>query len=169
MYSPEAIIVLGAIKGGGKKFDEIKKISAIDGEKLNQILEELEKDELIQVETKKGFFGPKVEIFTTEKGTKVMEERIHSLEQNWSELKLLWQTKDKKKMQDYMDDNRSMFPMMMFFGVMDIMMFSTMLSFLGGSMGNYVPADQVPDGAKSENTDDGGAMDDGGFDIDVGF
>ena len=168
MYSPEAIIVLGAIKGGAKKFDKIQKIAAIDGEHLNKILEELEKDGLIQVETKKGFFGPKIEIFTTDKGVKIMEERIHELEKNWGDLKLLYQTKDKKKMQDYMDDNRSIFPMLMFFGIMDIMMFSTMLSFMGGSMGDYVPADQASDVADSGG-DDGGGMDDGGFDIDIGF
>ena len=57
--------------------------------------------------------------------------------------------------------------MMMFFGVMDIMMFSMMFSMMGAAMTDYVPAESIPEGADGA-MDDGG-MDDGGFDIDIGF
>ena len=69
-----------------------------------------------------------------------------------------------------MDDNRSFLPMMMFFGVMDIMMFSMMFSMMGMAMSDYVPAESMPEGMDgAEGMDGDGGFDDGGFDFDVGF
>lgn len=164
---PKDMMVLGAIKSGNKKFDKIQKTTKIEPEELNKILERLEERGLISVETKKGFFGPKVQIFVTEKGQNELSQRIHELEQHWNQMTLLWKSKDKEKFKQYMDDNRSIIPMMMFFGIIDIMMFSTMLSFMGAQMNDYVPADQIPEGADGGDMD--GGMDDGGFDIDIGF
>jgi hypothetical protein len=70
--------------------------------------------------------------------------------------------------------------MMMFFGIMDMMMFSMMFSMIGMTMHDYVPPDQVPPGADNQPSDvgdagsDGGdaggdSMGDGGYDIDIGF
>ena len=128
---PEEIIVLGTIQSGVTKFDKIRKITKIEPEKLNQILEILEKNNLIRVETKKGLFGPKIKIFVTDKGKKRIEESIQNLEQNWKQMTVLWKSQDKQKLRQYMDDNKTILPMMMFFGIIDIMMFSTMLGFLG--------------------------------------
>ena len=167
------IIVLGAIRSGAKKFDKIKKITKIDAEELNKILERLEERGLIGVEEKKGLFGKKIEIKTTEKGDKEVEHRIHELEENWNQMVTLYKSGDKKKLSNFMDDNRSFLPMMMFFGVMDMMMFSMMFSMMGASMTDYVPADQMPadmDGGDHGDGDMGdGGMGDGGFDIDIGF
>jgi DNA-binding HxlR family transcriptional regulator len=165
----EEIIVLGAIQGGAKQFDKIKKITQIEPEKLNQILQSLENNNLIRVETKKGFFGPKIEMFVTDKGKKIVEERINDLEQNWKQMTVLWKSKDKQKLQQYMDDNKSVLPMMMFFGIIDIMMFSTMIGFLGATMTDYMPAEQIPEGIDGGDSGDAAGMDDGGFDIDIGF
>ena len=164
---PHDVMVLGAIKNGKKKFDKIQKATKINPEELNKILERLEKREFIRVETKKGFFGPKIEIDITEKGENEISERIHELEQHWDQMTMFWKSKDKEKFKQYMDDNRSIIPMMMFFGIIDMIMFSTMLSFMGAQMGDYVPADQIPEGVDGGDMD--GGMDDGGFDIDIGF
>ena len=80
-----------------------------------------------------------------------------------------YKTGDKDKMKDMMDNNRSFLPMMMFFGVMDMMMFSMMFSMMGASMGDYVPAEDIPGGMDDGGDMDGGGMDDGGFDFDIGF
>jgi len=61
-----------------------------------------------------------------------------------------------------MDENKSFFPMMIFFGVMDMMMFSMMFSMMGMTMSNYVPPENMPEG------EDGG-IDKGEFDMDVEF
>lgn len=170
-YEPKDIIVLGAIKHGIKKFDKIQKTTQIDAEELNKILEELENKGLIEVEEKKGLFGKKIELEVTEKGAKEVDERIHELQDRWNQMKQIYKTGDKEKMKQCMDENKSFLPTMMFFGVMDMMMFSMMFSVIGMAMSEYVPAESMPDGA--DGIMDGGNMDEGmdggGFDIDIGF
>lgn len=165
---PKEVMVLGAIKGGAKQFDKIKKQTRIEPEELNGILERLENLGLIKVQTKKGFFGPKIEIFLTEKGENELESRIHELEGDWNNMKSIWESGDKQKLQQYMEDNRSILPTMLFFGIIDMIMFSTMIGFLGSHMTDYIPADQIPEGIEGSGNV-GEATDDGGFDIDIGF
>jgi predicted transcriptional regulator len=170
---PKDVIVLGAIKKGAKKFDKIQKAAQIDAEELNAILEKLEKRELIKVEEKKSWFGKKIEIQITDKGSKEVEQRIHELEEKWNQMSLLYKTGDKQKLKQYMDDNKSILPMMMFFGVMDMIMFSMMFSMMGMMMTDYVPAESIPSDAGADSSSDmgsdGGGSDGGGFDFDVGF
>jgi DNA-binding HxlR family transcriptional regulator len=172
---PKDIIVLGAIKNGSKKFEKIQKAAQIEADELNLILEKLEKRGLITVEEKKGWFGKKIEIKTTEKGSKEVEERIHELQGKWDQMSLLYKSGDKQKLKQYIDDNKSILPMMMFFGVMDMIMFSMMFSMMGMMMTDYVPAESIPndvggaDGSGDVGGSDGGGSDGGGFDFDVGF
>ena len=170
---PKDVIVLGAIKKGAKKFEKIQNAAQIDAEELNSILEKLEKREMITVEEKKGLFGKKIEIKITDKGSKEVEERIHELQGKWDQMSLLYKSGDKQKLKQYMDDNKSILPMMMFFGVMDMIMFSMMFSMMGMMMTDYVPAESIPSDASgdssSDSGSDGGGSDGGGFDFDVGF
>lgn len=174
MEEPKDLIVLGAIMRGAKKFDKIAKAAKIDPKELNTILEKLEERGFIQVQEKKGFLGRKIEIVVTERGASEVDQRVHELQEKWGTMSAMYKSGNKQKLKQYMDDNRSILPMMMFFGVIDIMMFSMMFSMLGMSMGDYVPAESMPEGAGEEGMDggdgiDGGGMDDGGFDFDVGF
>lgn len=170
---PKDVIVLGAIKKGAKKFEKIQNAAQIDAGELNSILEKLEKRELITVEEKKSWFGKKIEIKITERGSKEVEERIHELQGKWDQMSLLYKSGDKQKLKQYMDDNKSILPMMMFFGVMDMIMFSMMFSMMGMMMTDYVPAESIPSDAGgdslSDSGSDGGGSDGGGFDFDVGF
>jgi DNA-binding HxlR family transcriptional regulator len=168
MEEPKDLIVLGAIKNGIKKFDKIQKTTQIDSKELNSILEKLEERGMIQVEKKKGWFGKKIEIITTEKGAKEVEERVHELQDKWNQMSALYKTGDKQKLQQYMDDNKSFLPTMMFFGIMDMIMFSMMFSMMGMAMSDYVPAESIPEGIDGNDGMEGG-LDDGGFDIDIGF
>ena len=164
---PKDLIVLGTIKHGIKKFDKIQKTTKIESEELNSILERLEKRGLIQVEEKKGWFGIKVEITPTDKGSKEVDERVHELQDRWNQMSLIYKTGDKKKLKQQMDENKSLFPTMVFFGVIDMMMFSMMFSMMGMAMSEYVPVESMPETGE-ESMDDSG-MDDGGSDIDIGF
>lgn len=173
---PKDVIVLGAIKKGAKKFEKIQNAAQIDADELNTILEKLEKREMITVEEKKSWFGKKIEIKITEKGSKEVEERIHELQGKWDQMSLLYKSGDKQKLKQYMDDNKSILPTMMFFGIMDMIMFSMMFSMMGMMMTDYVPAESIPsdasDGSSDSGSDggsDGGGSDGGGFDFDVGF
>jgi len=158
------LIVLGAIMRGTNKFDKIKKNTKIEAEELNSILERLEKKGLITVHEKKGFFGPKIEISVTEKGSREVDKRIHELQDRWNQMEQIYKTGDKQKLKQYMDENKSFLPTMMFFGIMDMMMFSMMFGMMGMMMSDYVPQESIPDGLDGDS-----GMDDGGFDFDIGF
>ena len=164
---PKDLVVLGAIKHGIKKFDKIQKMTQIKPEELNSILEQLENRGLIKTEEKKGWFGTKVEITTTKKGSREVDERVHELQTKWDQMSLLYKTGDKEKLKQEMENNKSFIPSMMFFGIMDMMMFSMMFSMMGMAMSDYVAPENMPD-TGDEAMEDGG-IEDGEFDFDIGF
>ncbi len=154
------IIVLGAIRAGIKKFDKIQKIRHIDPNELNSILEHLENRTLIRVEEKKGLLGMKIEIGVTEKGSKEIDEQVHKVKTMWSQMSTLYKTRDKENLKQYMDDNKSFFPMMIFFRVMDMALFSMMFSMIGMTISDYVPSESMPEGWDE-------SVGEGEFDMDV--
>ena len=168
---PKDIIVLGAIKHGIKKFEKIQETTQIEAKDLSKILEQLENRGFIEVVERKGWLGNKIEMNVTEKGSKEVDERVHELQTKWNEMSQIYKTGNKEKMKQCTNKNKSFLPTMMFFGIMDMMMFSMMFSMMGMAMSDYVPTESIPDGVDA-GTDDGsmdGGMDDGGFDFDIGF
>ena len=143
---PNDIIALGAIQAGIKKFDKIQKMTQIEPEELNSILEQLENSGFIQVAEKSGLLGKKIEILVTEKGSNEVDKQVHELQTKWNQMSTLYKTQDKEGLKQYMDDNKSFFPMMIFFGVMNIGMFSMMFGMIGIEMSNYVPTENMPEG-----------------------
>jgi len=64
-----------------------------------------------------------------------------------------------------MDDKRSIIPSMMFLGIMDMMMFATMMSFMGMAMSSFIPDTQMyGDAHTSDSGHDIGSSDYGGGD-----
>ena len=176
MQESKEMVVLGAIKNGNKTFGKIRKAANVDSKSLDVILKSLDERGLINVRKKKGWLGTKVEISLTENGEREIEEQIRQMEQKWSRMVYAYKSGNKKKLNQMMDDHRSILPMMIFFGIIDMMMFSMMFSMMGASMGDYVPADQMPadaDMGDAGGADDAGGMDGagdaGGFDFDIGF
>jgi len=163
---PTDVIVLSAIVKGVKKFDKIAKITKISASELNEILQRLENRGLIIFSEKKGFFGPKKELNLTKKGVKELEERKFELEKNWNNMVTVWKSGDKQKLQQYMDNNRSIIPSMMFLGIMDMMMFATMMSFMGIAMSSFMPDTQTYGDAQTSDTGhDTGSSDYSGGDM----
>jgi len=146
---PKDIIVLGAIRAGIKKFEKIQKIRHIEPEELNSILEQLENRGCVRVEEKKGVLGIKIELLVTEKGSKELDEQIHEAQTRWNQMSALYKTRDKENLKQFMDENKSLFPMMIFFGVMDMAMFSMMFSMMGMKISDYVPSKSMPEGWES--------------------
>jgi len=144
--APKDIIVLGAIQAGIKKFDKIQKMTQIEPEELNSILEQLENRGFIQVAEKSGLLGKKIEILVTEKGSNEVDKQVHELQTKWNQMSTLYKTQDKEGLKQYMDESKSFFPMMIFFGVMNIEMFSMMFGMIGIEMSNYVPTENMPEG-----------------------
>ncbi len=143
---PKDIIVLAAIRAGINKFDKIQKISHIEPQELNSILEQLENRGFVRVEEKKGLLGVKVEIVITKKGSKEIDEQVHKVQTKWNQMSTLYKTRDKENLKQYMDENKSFFPMMIFFGVMNMSLFSMMFSMLGIEISDYVPSESMPEG-----------------------
>tara|TARA_B100000953_G_scaffold33359_3_gene26476 strand:+ start:407 stop:925 length:519 start_codon:yes stop_codon:yes gene_type:complete len=165
------LIILGAINNGAKQFNKISKVTKINPEELNGILEKLEASGFVTVQEKKGWLGKKIELNVTEKGNREVEERVHELQGKWDNMKNAYESGDKQKLQQIMKDEKSFLPTMMFFGIIDIMMFSMMFSMMGMTMSSYIPSEdmsQFNDGATGDDLG-GSSMNDGGFDIDIGF
>ena len=113
-----------------------------------------------------------MEITVTDKGSKEVDQRVHELQDKWNQMSMLYKTGDKDKLKQEMDNIKSILPSMMFFGVMDMMMFSMMFSMMAIPMADYVSSENMPDTADAGA--DGGGMDDagadgGGMDFDIGF
>ena len=141
---PKEIIVLGTIKAGINKFEQIQKIRHVDPKEVGSILEELENKGFVKVEEKKGFLGTKIEIGITDKGYKEIEKHVHELQTKWNQMSTLYKTEDKENLKQFMDENKSLFPMMIFFGIIDVMMFSSIFDMIGIAMSDYVPAESMP-------------------------
>ena len=63
-------LVLGALNRGSHSFESLQKNTGLDSQELDSILEDLEKDGLLKVVHKQGLFGPKTELYPTDKGFK---------------------------------------------------------------------------------------------------
>jgi hypothetical protein len=121
-------------------------MTQIEPEELNSILEQLENRGFIQVAEKSGLLGNKIEILVTEKGSNEVDKQVHELQTKWNQMSTLYKTQDKEGLKQYMDESKSFFPMMIFFGVMNIEMFSMMFGMIGIEMSNYVPTENMPEG-----------------------
>jgi len=64
------LIVLERMNRGAKNFEKIQKITGLRHDELVSILDDLEKRGMMKVEEKSGLFGPKVELYLTDKGFK---------------------------------------------------------------------------------------------------
>jgi hypothetical protein len=78
-----------------------------------------------------------------------------------------WKSGDKQKLQQQMEEHKSILPSMMFMGIMDMMMFSTMMGFMGMAMTSFMP-DQYMDGNQDMGGHDAGAGQDTGSGQDMG-
>ena len=166
---PKDVIVLGSIRRGKKKFSNIQNETRISPKELNSILEQLENNGFINVEEKKGWFGKKIELKITDKGSEQLDKKIVEIQNKWKEMQSIYESGDKQKLQQKMEENKSFLPTMMFFGVMDMMMFSMMFSMMGIGMSNFVGSENMPAESMDDGGIDDGGMDDGGFDFDIGF
>jgi predicted transcriptional regulator YheO len=185
--SPNHFMVLDAIARGMKKVSSIAKVTKLSKDEVELIINDLKSQRLVTVEVKKGFFGnKKIESYITETGTRILNSKKEELTYKSQKLQQLYQTGDRAQMQSYMNDNRMWMPMMLFSGLINMMMFASMMSFMGMAM-NPVESAQTEGqvdqsggatgaedtGAASDTGDaggfsdtgfDGGGMDTGGFD-----
>ena len=173
--SPKHFMVLDAIARGMKKVDSIAKVTKLSKDEVELIVNDLRTQKLINANEKRGFFGnKKIELFITDTGSRILESKKEELTYKSQRLQQLYQSGDRSQMQSYMDDNRMWMPMMLFSGLMSMVMFASMMSFMGMAMNPGESAQtegQVDESGGSSAEDSGAASDSGdagGF-SDAGF
>lgn len=69
-HQTKNMLVLGALNRGAKTFESIQKNTGFDNKELDAILEDLENNGMLKVKQKQGLFGPKTELYSTDRGFK---------------------------------------------------------------------------------------------------
>ena len=175
--SPNHFIVLDAIARGLKNIDKISKATRLSKEEVELILNDLSFQRLAFREEKKRFFGgSKLEVKVTETGLRMLNSKKQELQQQAEQLKQWNKNGNTAQLQSYMNsnNNRSWVPFMIFSGIMDILFFTSMMSFMGmalNPMESQMAADSGAGGAEADSSTEGGGSeadtgggDFGGFD-----
>jgi len=152
-------MVLDAISRGMKKIDSIAKVTKLSKDEVELIINDLQTQKLVIKQTKKGFFGnKKIEVYVADTGFKILESKKQELVNKSKYLQQLYETGNRGQMQSYMNDNRMWMPMMLFSGLINAVMFTSMMSFMGMSMN---PAENVQSEAQASESGGSGAEDSG--------
>jgi hypothetical protein len=187
--SPNHFIVLDAISRGINNVEKITRATKLPKTEVESIVNDLLTQRLIAKNEKKGFlFGKKkVEMGITEIGIKLLNAKKQELEQKRQQMQHSFDNGDGTQLQSYMEANRMWIPMMLFSGIMDMMLFTSMMSFMGLGMnpmesamtgsgydtsGNSYTADNVQSaddqggtsGESDSSSSDGGGYDTSNFD-----
>src|SRR4029079_540085 len=157
--SPNHFMVLDAISRGMKKADSIAKVTKLSKDEVELILDDVRSQKLINAVIKKGFFGnKKTEYHISETGMKLLDSKKQELSQKSQRLQQLYETGNRGQMQTYMDDNRMWMPMMLFSGIISMVMFGSMMAFMGMAMN---PAESAQTEGQADDSGGAGAEDSG--------
>ena len=176
--SPNHFIVLDAIARGLKNIDKISKATRLSREEVELIVNDLSLQRLaFREEKKRRFFGgSKLEVKVTETGLRMLHSKKQELQQQAEQLKQWNKNGNTAQLQSYMNsnNNRSWVPFMIFSGIMDILFFTSMMSFMGmalNPMESQMASDSGGGGAETDSSTEGGGSetdtgggDFGGFD-----
>jgi hypothetical protein len=172
--SPNHFIVLDAIARGIKSVDKISKATRLPREEVELIVNDLSLQRLTIREKKRRFFGgSKLEVKVTETGVRMLNSKKHELQQQAEQLKQWNKNGNTAQLQSYMnsDNNRSWVPFMLFSGIMDILFFTSMMSFMGmalNPMENQMASDSGGAEADSGGAEADTAADSGGAEAGTG-
>lgn len=149
--SPNHFMVLDAVSRGMKKIDSISKVTKLSKDEVELIVNDLVAQKILIKNEKKGFFGnKKVELGIADTGIKILNTKKQELSEKSERLQQLYETGDKSQVQSFMDSNRMWIPMMLFSGIMNVMFFASMMSFMGMAMNPTESA--VTEGQVDQNT-----------------
>lgn len=182
--SPRHFMILDAVARGIQDLNKIAKALKMSKEEVELIINDLSTQRLIIKKEKKGFFGnKKLKISITETGIKILNSKKEELEQKWRRAQKMYNNGkgNKTQLQSYMENNRAWVPLMIFSGIMDVVFFMTMMSFLGmalnpaeqsmagdsgaeGAAGGESGTEQASTGGDTADTS-GDSGDFGGFDM----
>jgi hypothetical protein len=140
--TPNHFIILDAVSRGINDVDKIVRATKLDKGEVELIVNDLLTQRLIVNTEKKGFlFGrKKVQIAITEIGIRLLNVKKQELEQKRKQMQQSYDNGDGTQLQSYVDANRMWIPMMLFSGIMDMMFFTSMMSFMGLAMNPFESA-----------------------------
>ena len=167
--SPSHFMVLEAIARGIDSIDKISNAVRKNKDEVSSIVNDLVIQRLATMVEKRRFFGgKKVKITITETGKSLLGIKHEELKQNKQKLEQLYESGDKQQLQTYMDSNRMWMPYMLFSGLMNVLFFTSMLSFMGMTMSpsesavvdNSDSSSDASDTAGTDNQGDAGGASD---------
>ena len=133
--SPLHFLVLNSIFKNSNTLNKIYKFTNLTKTETEKILKELQNQKLITgVEKKSFFFGKKIQYDITETGLKVLNAKNQELEEKMKQVQQWYTQGDQTQLHSFMDDNRAWLPLMVISGIMDMVFFTSLMSFAGMSL-----------------------------------
>ena len=139
--TPLDYVVLGLIRNGVAKYQTMfKRLSRVSRMKINSSYEKLKKSKYLMNHPddtwKDRNYNPR--LVMTDKGKDEIEKKIDELQEEYDKLVSLYEKKDKQKLREGMESNRSFFPLMMMMGITNGMMMGSMLGMNHMMMGDFM-------------------------------
>jgi predicted transcriptional regulator len=168
--SPNHFMVLDAISRGMKTAEKISKVTNLDKSEVELILNDLAIQRLVVRREKKGFFRNKTEFSINETGQSLLESKKRELQQKANDIEQAYGNGNTSQLQSFMEADRAWIPMMLFSGLINVLFFTSMMSFMGMAMSPQESSMAGDAGTASESTDsasdtagqdDAGAVDSG--------
>jgi DNA-binding MarR family transcriptional regulator len=168
--SPNHFMVLDAISRGMKTAEKISKVTKLDKSEVELILNDLAVQRLVVRREKKGFFRNKTEFSINETGQSLLESKKRELQQKANDIEQAYGNGNTSQLQSFMEADRAWIPMMLFSGLINVLFFTSMMSFMGMAMSPQESSMAGDAGTASESTgsasdtagqDDAGAVDSG--------
>lgn len=161
--SPSHFIVLDAVSRGNNTIEKISRSAKLDKHQVELLVNNLVQQRLVNSAEKKGSFlssllgggRTKVVLNITNTGLRLLDVKKQELEQKASELRQWYNDGDTSQMQGFMDSNRMWIPMMLFSGIMNVMFFTSMMSFMGMALNPTESQMAAESGAGGEATEGG--------------
>jgi hypothetical protein len=132
--SPKHFMVLYAIFRDVVDGDKIAKVTKIDKAEAEMILNDLAIQKLVVADQKTGLLSKKVQAHLTYNGRSLLSLKKQELEEKARELQAIYRNGDRRGFESFMDDYRVWVPMMILSGIMNTMLFTSMMSVMGMAM-----------------------------------
>jgi len=174
--SPNHFMVLNSISKNINTSNKIVKFTNLSKAEVDKIVKELESQKLIVKSEKKSFiFGKKIQYDLTETAFKLLNAKNRELESKMKQVQQWYTQGDQTQVQSFMGSNRAWIPLMVASGIMDMLFFTSLMSFAGMSlnpmeshlMGNSGDSNTAAsaDQSSSDNSDASSGSDAGSADF----
>lgn len=151
--SPNHFMVLDAISRGMKTAEKISKVTKLDKSEVELILNDLAVQRLVVRREKKGFFRNKTEFSINETGQSLLESKKRELQQKANDIEQAYGNGNTSQLQSFMEADRAWIPMMLFSGLINVLFFTSLMSFMGMAMSPQESSMAGDAGSASESTD----------------